>query len=357
MELEFKGLQLEIKSVNEKGVFKGIASPFNNIDYGNDRVLPSISKKNNGKTVPYLWYHDVKEPIGEVKLTSSNNGIEVEGKLYLDTLENGNPTIPNAYKAYTLMKNNKLKNSIGYKVLDYEYKTEGNKTIRNLKDIDIIEVSAVTFPMNPKAKITDVKSEEGGNKLEEKAMSFGEVLNLRKANESRWQLMDALNISFRQLIEDNEMKVEEKVAQLNKNVDEFAAAYKEVMSTILKAKASGKKGIDDILETKEEGMFETKAGAKISKANKDKLKSTLKAIKEILGDDEQEEETEDKSKEDKKPKDKKEPKDNKDKPKDEEDGNKDKDEKKSNDEMEFKADELEALEGLYKTITDNKEEN
>ncbi len=64
MDLEFKGLQIEIKEITEKGIFKGIASPFNNVDYGNDRVLPSVANKNNGKTVPYLWQHDTREPIG-----------------------------------------------------------------------------------------------------------------------------------------------------------------------------------------------------------------------------------------------------------------------------------------------------
>lgn len=333
MELEFKNLNLEIKEINEKGVFKGVASPYNNVDYGNDRVLPSVANRNNNKIIPYLWQHDTKEPIGEVKLFSTPTGMEFEGKLYLDTNEQGIPLIPNAHKAYVLMKNKQLKNSIGYKTLDYEYVTEGKKTIRNLKDIDIMEVSAVTFPMNPKATITDVK-EEGGNEVEEKAMTFSEVLNLRKANESRWQMVDALNFSVIQLMEDNEMKVEEKLNQLNKNIDEFAIAYKDVMSTILKAKSEGKKGVDDILETKEYGELETKTGSEINKVNKEKLKSTLlKAIKEILGDEEDEEEVE------KKPKDKgKEPK------------------KQKNDNIELKSDELEALKDLF-NIVNKKEED
>ncbi|WP_061306754.1 HK97 family phage prohead protease [Clostridium botulinum] len=303
MDLEFKGLQIEIKEITEKGIFKGVASPFNNIDYGNDRVLPSVANKNNGKTVPYLWQHTVSEPIGEVKLTSTNTGIDIEGKLYLDTLENGNPTIPNAYKAYTLMKNNKLKNSIGYKTLDYEYVTEGKKTIRNLKDIDIMEVSAVTFPMNPKANITDVK-QEGGTKVDLK------------------EIEEKLN----SIIETLKPQQEEK---------EFSTKIEEMKS-----------------------LIETKAGAKISKSNKKKLKSTLKAIKELLGEDEEdqdqeeepEEEQEDKKSKDKeedksKEKDRKEPKEE-----EEEEKEPNKQKKSNNDKIELKADEFEALESLYKNI-------
>ncbi|NFJ83981.1 hypothetical protein FDA84_14945 [Clostridium botulinum] len=297
MDLEFKGLQIEIKEITEKGLFKGIASPFNNIDYGNDRVLPSVANKNNGKTVPYLWQHDTREPIGEVKLTSTNTGIDIEGKLYLDTLENGNPTIPNAYKAYTLMKNNKLKNSIGYKTLDYEYVTEGKKTIRNLKDIDIMEVSAVTFPMNPKANITDVK-QEGGTKVDLK------------------EIEEKLN----SIIETLKPQQEEK---------EFSTKIEEMKS-----------------------LIETKAGAKISKSNKEKLKSTLKAIKELLGEDEEEQEDKkakdkQKDKEEDKPKekDKKEPEEE-----EEEEKEPNKQKKSNDDNIELKADEFEALESLYKNI-------
>ncbi|AUN23758.1 hypothetical protein RSJ21_00200 (plasmid) [Clostridium botulinum] len=304
MDLEFKGLQIEIKEITEKGLFKGIASPFNNIDYGNDRVLPSVANKNNGKTVPYLWQHTVSEPIGEVKLTSTNTGIDIEGKLYLDTLENGNPTIPNAYKAYTLMKNNKLKNSIGYKTLDYEYVTEGKKTIRNLKDIDIMEVSAVTFPMNPKANITDVK-QEGGTKVD-----------LKEIEEKLNSIMETLK-----------PQQEEK---------EFSDKIEEIKS-----------------------LIETKAGAKISKANKEKLKSTLKAIKELLGEDEedqdQEEEQEDKKAKDKeednsKEKDKKEPKEE-----EEEEKEPNKQKKPKDDKIGLKADEFKALESLYKNIVHKEE--
>lgn len=317
MSLEFKHLNLEIKEVTEQGTFKGVASPFNNVDHGNDRVLPSISKRNNGKTVPYLWQHDTEEPIGQVNLIATNKGIEFEGKLFLDTNEHGILLIPKAHKAYVLMKNKQLKNSIGFITEKYKYTTEGKQTIRNLEDIDIKEVSAVTFPMNDGATIIDVKK-EGGNKVEEekKAMSFSEVFNLRKANENRWQLMDALNISIRQLMEDTEMKEEDKIVQLNTNIDEFAIAYKDVLSIILKAKSSGKKGADIVLEHKDfdlDKLIETK--------DIDSLKEIKSKIDKTI------------------------------------EKNDNKQEKKKDDTIETKAIDTSALEELYKNIVGNKEEN
>lgn len=341
LNLEFKGLEIEIKEVDEKGIFKGVASPFNNVDLGNDRVMPTVSNKNNNKVVPYLWQHDTKEPIGEVKLIADNNGINFEGKLYLDTIEGGSPAIPNAHKAYTLMKNGRLKNSIGYKTLDYEYVTEGKKTVRNLKDIDIMEVSAVTFPMNPNATITDVK-EEGVGKVEEKAMGFSDLLKVQQANDMRWKLQDALNMSFRQLMEDDSMDVNAKVAQLEMNVDEFAAAYKENMTMLLQASSKSKvakKEILETIETKNAEEIETKAGKKISKINMEKIKSAMAMLNEMIGGMDVEDEEEDKTCGNKKP------------------GMKEstekveiKQESDKNDTIELKTEEMEMLQGLYKTF-------
>lgn len=251
--METKNLEFEIKSIDDKGFFKGVASPFNNVDYGDDRVLPSISKRNNSKEVPYLWQHDSHDPIGKVKLVTTKTGVGIEGKLFLDTNEGNIPLIPNAQKAYVLMKNGQLKNSIGYNILDFEYVTEGKQTIRNLKDIDIMEVSAVTFPMNDKATIDSVK-ESRGVKMEEKAMGFSQLLQVQNANEMRWKLTDALHSSLRQLISDETMTEDEKVAQLNTNVDDFAKAYKENMTALVKLSGknkTAKKSILDDLETKE----------------------------------------------------------------------------------------------------------
>jgi HK97 family phage prohead protease len=292
--LEFKNWQFEIKEINEKGIFKGVASPYNNVDLGNDRVLSTISKRNKNKTVPYLWCHDTKEPVGEVKLMPTDNSMDFEGKLYLDTNEQGVLLIPNAHKAYVLMKNGQVKNSIGYKTLDYEYVKEGNNTIRNLKDIDIMEVSAVIFPMNPKADITDVK-QEGGNKVEveEKAMGFADLLKVQNANELRWKLQDALNASFRALMEDDTMTIEQKITQLGANVDEFATAYKENMNLLLQASAKNKvakKEVFDIMEKKEAAELETKSGKKISKLSMEKIKSAISALSGLIDNVEIEEE-------------------------------------------------------------------
>jgi hypothetical protein len=167
--LEYKSINFEIKEIDNKGHFVGVASPYNNVDLGDDRVKASIAPRNANKTVPYLWTHNVEEPIGTVKLISTNTGMNIDGQLFLDTSTDGVPVIPNAFKAYKSMKSGILSNSIGYQVMPNgaEYVTENGKTIRDLVDIDIKEVSGVLFPMNEQAVISDVKSQnlDGGDNL------------------------------------------------------------------------------------------------------------------------------------------------------------------------------------------------
>ena len=149
---------------------------------------------------------------------------------------------------------------------------------------------------------TELEHKENTQQLEGKALGFADLLKVQQANEMRWQLQDALNTSFRQLMNDDDMTIEDKLAQLESNVDDFAAAYKEAMKLVLQASANNnvaKKQIQEVLEIKQIEI-ETKAGKKISKANTDKIKKamdnisdTLTALKEMVDMPEGEEETED----------------------------------------------------------------
>jgi len=145
-------IELEIKSLEEQGTFEGLASVYNNIDSVNDVVVPGAFtktiKKNKNKVV-LLWQHDPKQPIGTVNLQDSKEGLMVKGKINLET-EKGK-------EAYALMKQGAInKMSIGYDTIIDEYK---NNT-RLLKELDLWEVSLVTFAANPLAEVTSVKSDE-----------------------------------------------------------------------------------------------------------------------------------------------------------------------------------------------------
>ena len=53
--------------------------------------------------------------------------------------------------------------SVGYRVdaKGYHYDERGLSSDNNSKRVNLMEISAVTFPMNPKARISAVKAEDG----------------------------------------------------------------------------------------------------------------------------------------------------------------------------------------------------
>jgi len=151
--LEYKELSFNVKEFNEEtGEFEGYAST-RDVDLGNDKVMEGAFMKcldsKEYKDIDILYSHDSKEIIGEpVILVEDQKGLFVKANLYVDGIQR-------AKEVKYLMKKNKLnKMSIGYRVKDYQF----NKGVRELKEVDLVEISVVRHPMNPEANITGVKS-------------------------------------------------------------------------------------------------------------------------------------------------------------------------------------------------------
>ena len=100
-----------------------------------------------------LYQHDVKQPIGVFDMIKEDeNGLYVKGRLAMQT-QKGKET-------YELMKMGAIDGlSVGYRVDQKGYHYDDKKRKRRLKEVDLMEISAVTFPMNPKARIHGVKSD------------------------------------------------------------------------------------------------------------------------------------------------------------------------------------------------------
>lgn len=154
--------EAELKAVHDedeldKGEFSGYASVFGNVDLGNDIVergafTKSLRRKGYRK-VKMLYQHDVKQPIGVFDMIKEDdNGLFVKGRLAMAT-QKGKET-------YELMKMGAIDGlSVGYRVDQKGYHYDDKKKKRRLKEVDLMEISAVTFPMNPKATIHGVKSD------------------------------------------------------------------------------------------------------------------------------------------------------------------------------------------------------
>nr|DAN62046.1 MAG TPA: prohead serine protease [Caudoviricetes sp.] len=191
-------IPLEIKSVSETGVFSGYGSVFHNEDSYGDVVRPGAFKKSlaewakKGRLPPMLWQHDRREPIGVfAKMVEDEKGLFVEGRLLIDD-------IPQARAAYALLKEKALGGmSIGYREILIEQ--DHDEKVTNLLELDLWEVSVVTFPANEEATVDSVKSALAGGGLPT-LPEFEKFL--RDAGFSKSQSVAIASHGLRQLLRD-----------------------------------------------------------------------------------------------------------------------------------------------------------
>jgi HK97 family phage prohead protease len=145
---------LELKSLEATGRFAGYASVFNIVDNQHDIVLRGAFSQTlmHSKGVKLLWQHQQSEPIGVFdRIFEDDHGLYVEGRLLLD--------VGRAREAYALLKSGAVNGlSIGYSPL--KYRIDAQTGVRQLMEVDLWEVSLVTFPANGAANVTVVKQAE-----------------------------------------------------------------------------------------------------------------------------------------------------------------------------------------------------
>jgi HK97 family phage prohead protease len=154
--MKYLNRPLEIKAVNQDGLFSGYASVFEEIDSYRDIVKRGAFEKTlaesatKKRAVPILWQHDAMAPIGVyTDLKEDERGLYVEGQLNLD--------VQQGREALSLLKQGALSGiSIGYSSVRYE--TDSKSGIRRLFEVKLYEASLVTFPACDSARVTDVKT-------------------------------------------------------------------------------------------------------------------------------------------------------------------------------------------------------
>jgi len=141
----------------EEGTFEGYGSVFNNTDLGNDVIkngafMKSL-KKRGYKSVKLLYQHKSDMPIGVFdSIKEDQHGLYVKGRLALKTQAGRD--------AYELLKMGALDGlSIGFRANPDQVSYDKRSRKRIIKEVDLMEISLVTFPMNPKATVNQVKGE------------------------------------------------------------------------------------------------------------------------------------------------------------------------------------------------------
>ncbi|MFC5385346.1 HK97 family phage prohead protease [Aquamicrobium segne] len=153
-QLERKFADLAVDRVEADGHFCGYASLFGIVDLGKDVVEPGAfsrslrQRKISG--IRMLYQHNAEQPIGIwTEIREDRRGLFVRGQL--------TPGVQRATEVLALLRSGALDGlSIGFKA----QRTRRNVTrgIRHIIEADLWEISVVTFPMQPAARIASVKA-------------------------------------------------------------------------------------------------------------------------------------------------------------------------------------------------------
>jgi len=140
----------QVLTVSDGKVIEGYASYFGKRDNGGDIVQPGAyglslnALEKAGRRVKMLWQHDPSQPIGiwdEVR--EDERGLYVKGRLLSD-VEKGR-------EAVALVEAGAIDGlSIGYRTVKAQKDDKGR---RLLSELELWEVSLVTFPMLPEARV------------------------------------------------------------------------------------------------------------------------------------------------------------------------------------------------------------
>jgi uncharacterized protein len=153
---ETRSFAIQIKAAGDDGSIEGYGSVFGVLDNWDDVIdkgafSASLAEHKAAGTMPaMLWQHDADHPIGIwTEMVEDAKGLRVKGQLALDTVK--------GQEARALLKMGAINGlSIGFISKQWAYDVETD--VRTLTEVDLWEVSLVTFPANEKARVTNVKS-------------------------------------------------------------------------------------------------------------------------------------------------------------------------------------------------------
>jgi HK97 family phage prohead protease len=164
----------------EARTFSGYGAVFNNVDSYGDVIDPgafkktlSDARKTNSWPAMLLQHGgfgfnaDDMTPIGIwTEMDEDENGLKVTGKLA------GTQRGEEVYGLLKMTPRPALNGlSIGYRARKFTMGTKAGEPRRRLHELELVEVSLVTMPANPKARVGSVKSDDGlGIRDAEKAL-------------------------------------------------------------------------------------------------------------------------------------------------------------------------------------------
>jgi len=134
------------------GAIEGYASLFGEVDQARDMVMPGAFtqtlKQRGLRKIPMLFQHDPSEPVGVwLELVEDWRGLKARGRLI--------PDVSRARELLSLLKAGAIDGlSIGYRTVRGQI--DPKSRVRRLYQVDLWEISIVTFPLLNGARVSAV---------------------------------------------------------------------------------------------------------------------------------------------------------------------------------------------------------
>lgn len=130
--------------------FAGYAAIFGRVDNGGDVIAPGAFAASlagrSGVRLPLLWQHRADQPIGQIELA----GEDARGLRVIGAIDRPGAA---ARQATAMLREGRIDGlSFGYRVIA----AQGERP-RRLDALDLVEVSLVTHPMQPLARVHAVE--------------------------------------------------------------------------------------------------------------------------------------------------------------------------------------------------------
>jgi HK97 family phage prohead protease len=140
-------------TIGDDGTVEGYASLFGEIDQARDTVMAGAFAKTLAqrgiRRIPMLFQHDPAEPIGIwMELVEDHRGLRARGKLI--------PDVQRSREVLALVRAGAIDGlSIGFKTV--KGRVDPRTRVRRLDQVDLWEISIVTFPLLGGARVHAVK--------------------------------------------------------------------------------------------------------------------------------------------------------------------------------------------------------
>ena len=151
--IERKVFEIAQSREGDEGLVVGVASVYDREDAVGDVIIKGAFTRTVAENpdVPLLWQHDPAAVIGRARLRETDTGLEMVAQLDLDD--------PQAVLVRNKLQKRLLNGlSIGFEPRDVDWESRDGRVVRILRDVRVWEVSIVTFPAQPAARVTEVRA-------------------------------------------------------------------------------------------------------------------------------------------------------------------------------------------------------